>query len=208
MQDRFEPAALSQAILVSPNLYVPEFSLQALAELVIPLSLTVIAIQNAQGITILRVAGYQPPVNTLTFACGVGSLAFGIVGSVPTCVTGPANAIINSAGKVADRYLGGVTFGVLMLLFGLFAPLTLGFALALPSAFILLLGGLAMLRVLQSAFATAFGGGFSLGALVAFIVTVSDVTIFNVGAAFWGLVFGFAAAWLFEREDFQKTDAA
>lgn len=201
---RFEVAALSDVMLVRPNLYAPAFTLQALAELVVPLVLTVIAIQNAQGTTILRVAGYDPPVNTLTFACGVGSLAFAAVGSVPTCVTGPANAILNGAGKLEDRWVGGVSYGVFMLLFGLFSPLVLSFALALPTAFIMLLGGLAMLRVLQSAFAAAFGQGFSLGALVAFIVTVSDVTILNVGAAFWGLVFGFATAWAFERGDFDR----
>jgi benzoate membrane transport protein len=206
LDGRFEVSALSEEVLARPILYTPEFTFRALAELVVPLMLTVIAIQNVQGTTILRAAGYDPPVNTLTFACGVGSLAFAIVGSVPTCVTGPANAILNGAGKLEHRWVGGVSFGVFMVLFGLFSPLVLSFALALPAAFILLLGGLAMLRVLQSAFAAAFGQGFSLGALVAFIVTVSDVTILNVGAAFWALVFGFATAWLFERQDFAGKD--
>jgi benzoate membrane transport protein len=64
------------------------------------------------------------------------------------------------------------------------------------------LAGLAMLRVLQTAFVTAFKERFSLGALVAFLVTVADVPLFNVGAAFWGLVAGFAVSWLLERSDF------
>jgi benzoate membrane transport protein len=64
------------------------------------------------------------------------------------------------------------------------------------------LAGLAMLRVLQTAFVTAFRERFSLGALVAFLVTVADVPLLNVGAAFWGLVAGFAIAWLLERSDF------
>jgi benzoate membrane transport protein len=38
---------------------------------------------------------------------------------------------------------------------------------------------------------------------VTFLVTVSDVTLFNVGAAFWALVIGFAASWLLERRDFK-----
>jgi benzoate membrane transport protein len=61
-----------------------------------------------------------------------------------------------------------------------------------------------MLRVLQTAFSVSFGGKFTLGALVTFLVTVADVPIFNIGAAFWGLVFGFAAAWLLERKDFAR----
>jgi benzoate membrane transport protein len=76
--------------------------------------------------------------------------------------------------------------------------------LATPPAFIAALGGLAMLRVLQTAFTTAFGGGrFALGALVTFLVTVADVPIFNIGAAFWGLVLGFGVSWLLERGDFK-----
>ena len=74
--------------------------------------------------------------------------------------------------------------------FGLFAPLFTRLMLATPPAFIAALGGLAMLRVLQAAFVTAFSGRFTLGALVTFVVTVADVTMLNIGAAFWGLVAG------------------
>jgi benzoate membrane transport protein len=33
-----------------------------------------------------------------------------------------------------------------------------------------------------------------------FLVTVADVQILRIGAPFWGLVFGLAAAWLLERK--------
>ena len=67
---------------------------------------------------------------------------------------------------------------------------------------LVILAGLAMLRVLQTAFVTAFKERFSLGALVAFLVTVADLPLLNIGAAFWGLVFGIAISWLLERADF------
>ena len=34
---------------------------------------------------------------------------------------------------------------------------------------------------------------------------MADVAIFNVGAPFWGLVFGLAVAWLLERSDFPAS---
>ena len=43
---------------------------------------------------------------------------------------------------------------------------------------------------------------FTLGALVTFIVTVSDITVLNIGAAFWGLIAGILVSMLLEREDF------
>jgi len=84
--------------------------------------------------------------------------------------------------------------------FGLLAPFFTRLLLATPPAFIAALAGLAMLRVLQTAFIASFGGAFSLGALICFLVTVADVPIFNIGAAFWGLVFGIATSRLLERK--------
>ncbi len=199
--DLDRPLTLSVAM---PNLYVPTFSIQSLLELVIPLAITVVGIHNAQGFTILKAAGYKPPVNTLTVACGVGTLFSGIFGAPPSCVTGPVNAILNSSGLTDHRYIGGIVFGVLILLFGLLAPVVAQLGLVLPTAFIGMLGGLAMIRVLQNSMSAAFGLRFPLGALVTFIVTVSDVTILDIGSAFWGLVFGFTTSWLMERDDLRR----
>jgi benzoate membrane transport protein len=58
-----------------------------------------------------------------------------------------------------------------------------------------------MLRALQGAFATAFSATFSTGALVTFLVTVAEVEVLNVGAAFWGLVAGLVVSRLVERGD-------
>ena len=204
----FALTAGAPELLRLPNIYLPAFSWQAMAELVIPLAITVLAVQNAQGVAILRAAGHAPPVNAMTVACGVGSLVFALVGAVNTCVTGPVNAILNTSGVHERRYLAGVTYGVIAVAFGVFAPFATWLALGLPAAFVATLGGLALLRVLQSSFVTAFGGKFTIGALITFLVTVSDVAIANIGAPFWGLVFGFAASWLLERGDFAGTGAA
>jgi benzoate membrane transport protein len=57
-----------------------------------------------------------------------------------------------------------------------------------------------MLRILQTAFTASFGGRFTLGALVCFLVTVADVPIYGIGAPFWGLVLGLATSRLLERK--------
>jgi benzoate membrane transport protein len=189
--------------LASPIVYTPQFSLQALLELVVPLAITVIAIQNAQGNAVLMAAGYTPPMNTLTLLCGLGSCLYALFGSVPTCVTGPANAILTSTGPRGRHYVGGIIFGVCMALFGMFSPTATHLVLALPLSFIGLVAGLAMLPVLCSAFSTAFSAQFQLGALVSFLVTLSDIQLFHIGAAFWGLVCGFVASWLLEKEAFK-----
>ena len=89
------------------------------------------------------------------------------------------------------------------LVFGLLSPLFTRLMLSTPPAFIATLAGLAMLRVLQASFVIAFKASFSLGAMVAFIVTVAGLPIASIGAPFWGLVFGFAISALLERDDFK-----
>jgi benzoate membrane transport protein len=197
----FNPPAGAMFAVASPNFYVPKLSWAAMVELVVPLAITVLAVQNAQGIAILATSGHKAPVNAITTACGVGSIVTGLFGAVSTCLTGPVNAVLSSPGEKRRQYSGALFFCLLAIAFGLLAPFFTRLLLATPPAFIATLAGLAMLRVLQTAFTASFGGRFSLGALVCFLVTVADVPIFNIGAPFWGLVFGLAASWLLERSD-------
>jgi benzoate membrane transport protein len=177
-----------------------------MVELVIPLAVTVLVVQNGQGVAVLRSAGHRPPINMITILCGVWSLLTATVGAVSTCLTGPTNALLAASGERARQYTAGIFCGLLAMLFGLFAPLFTRLMLATPGAFIATLGGLAMLRVLQSSFVTAFSGRFTLGALVTFMVTVADIKVLNIGAAFWGLVAGFTVSWLLERSDFTPPE--
>jgi benzoate membrane transport protein len=200
---RFEPGTANVFALARPILYVPVFSWQAMVELVVPLAITVLVAQNAQGIAVLRAAGHAPPVNAITAACGAGSMVSGLVGTVSTCLTGPVNAIISASGEKHRHYTAGIFVGLLALAFGLAAPVFTRVMLATPGAFIATLAGLAMLRILQTAFSVSFKDRFTLGALVTFLVTVADVPILSIGAPFWALVVGFAASWLLERGDFR-----
>jgi benzoate membrane transport protein len=195
----FKPPPGALLVLAAPNLYLPQFSWAAMVELVVPLAITVLAVQNAQGIAILAGNGHQAPVNAITAACGVGSIVTGFFGAVSTCLTGPVNAVLSSTGERHRQYTGALFFCFLSIVFGLLAPFFTRLLLATPPAFIATLAGLAMLRVLQSAFTASFGGRFGFGALVCFLVTVADVPILHIGAPFWGLIFGLGASWLLER---------
>ena len=196
----FKPPDGALFAVAQPNLYLPQWSWAAMVELVVPLAITVLAVQNAQGIAILSANGHQPPTNAITAACGAGAIITGLVGAVSTCLTGPVNAVISTSGERHRHYTAALFVAVLALGFGLLAPFFTRLMLATPPAFIATLAGLAMLRVLQTAFTVSFRERFTLGALVCFLVTVADVPIFNIGAAFWGLVFGLATSRLLERD--------
>lgn len=202
---RFDTATLGVIEFVRPVVHTPEWSWAAMIELVVPLAITVLVVQNGQGIAVLKSAGHEPPINAIATVCGVGAIASAVVGGVSTCLTGPTNAILTSSGERTRHYTAGIVTGVLAMAFGLLAPAFTRLMLHAPPAFIMALAGLAMLRVLQAAFVTAFRDRFQLGALVALLVTVADLGLFNIGAAFWGLVAGLVFSWLLERDDFTRA---
>jgi benzoate membrane transport protein len=199
---RFDAGALGQFAFAQPVLQAPVWSAAALFELVVPLAITVLVVQNGQGVAVLKAAGHDAPVNTIAVVSGIGAAFSAAVGAVSTCLTGPTNALLTSSGARERQYTAALVFGSFGVLFGLMAPTFTGLMLAAPEAFIMVLGGLAMLRVLQGAFIASFAGKFTLGALVSLLVTVTDIAVFNIGAAFWGLVAGFVVSWLMEKHDF------
>ena len=199
---RFDASSLGGLALVRPVVHMPAWSWGAMFELVVPLAITVLVVQNGQGIAVLKAAGHQPPVDAITVACGIGAMASAVVGSVSTCLTGPTNAIITSSGERSRHYTAGIFTGALAVVFGLLSPAFTRLMLHAPKAFIMALAGLAMLRILQAAFVASFKDRFTLGALVAFLVTVADLGLLNIGAAFWGLLAGLTISCLLERPDF------
>lgn len=200
------PAQVPTApVFISPVVFTPVFTWQAMVELVIPLAITVLFAQNGQGIALLRNAGQNPPVNVITAVCGYGSLLAAWFGAVSTCLTGPVNAMLLAGTERRGHYTGAVLLSLMCALFGLMAPFFTSIMLATPPAFIATLGGLALINVLKSSFVTAFGGRFGFGALIAFVVTISNITFLNIGAAFWGILAGVLASWAMERSDFETT---
>ncbi len=204
---RMASSSLDGRWLASPVLTAPDFSWAAIGQLVVPLVITVLVVQNGQGLAVLTAAGHRPPMNAVTIACGIVSFPAAAVGAVSTCLTGPTNALLTASGERSRQYTAAIWCGTLAIAFGLFAPGAVRLMLSAPPAFVAALGGLAMLKALQGAFVTAFSGAHVMGALVTFIVTVSDIQVLHVGAAFWGLVAGLVVTRLVDSPGAARQDS-
>lgn len=196
---RMSSSSLDGHWVASPVFTTPEFSWAAVGQLVLPLVVTVLVVQNGQGLAVLTSAGHRPPMNAVTLACGVVSLPAAAVGAVSTCLTGPTNALLTASGDRHRQYTAAIWCGALAVVFGCLAPGTVRLMLAAPPALVAALGGLAMLKALEGAFLTAFSGPQATGALVTFVVTVSNIEVLNVGAAFWGLIAGLVVVRLLDK---------
>lgn len=196
---RLADGALDGGIVAAPVLTMPTFSWAATIELVIPLAITVVVVQNGQGVAVLRAAGHHPPTNVAATASGVATIPLAFLGSTPTCLTGPTNALLVAEGHKRNHYAAAIACGVMSIGVGLIAPAFTGFILAMPAAFIATLAGVAMFTPLKNAFLAGFSGGASAGALTCFLVTFSELSLLGISAPFWGLVFGVAVTKLLDR---------
>lgn len=135
----------SLGFLATPLLHAPEFTVRATAELVLPLAITVIVVQNGQRVAVLRGTGRHPPVTASAILSGVWSVIVAPVGAVSSCLTGPINALI-VAGKPADRHwAAAIVTGAGAIVVGILAQAFVGVILRTPAEFLAALAGLAML---------------------------------------------------------------
>ena len=241
--DSIDTLSKIEFIPISPTIFIPEFNLNANIEIVIPLAITVLFIQNGQGLAILKTAGHKTFLKPFTVACGFGSIINSFFGTVSSCLTGPvtgiivsedqnkheanikeannligeerANYLLKTHGKetikaaiiqfkkneiIKTHYTGAIIFSLLCIVFGIFSPFFTGFITTCPPAFISTLGGIALLLVLKNTFIVAFSGNCSLGALIAFLITMSDLVFLNIGSPFWGLIGGVVVAKIFDKK--------
>lgn len=192
-----------QANLVSPVIFTPTFDFGTIVSLVPPLLVAVLAIQNGQGTAVLLSQGYKPPINSMTFACGIASIVNMFFGGHSACIAGPSVAIVGGpdGGEREGRFAGAVWGSFFWIVFALVAPVAASLdKVLLTAALIPMLGGLAMLPVLGNVLAEAFSGKFRNGALFALLITLSDIKIGGIGAAFWGLIGGLLAVVLLDRQ--------
>lgn len=192
--------------LAKPQLAFPSFSLQAILNISVPLFFLVIGVQNIQAVGVLMAEKYKTPINAMYIVPSIASLCNGFLGAHPAVTAGPSTAICASsaAGEHREyRFIAAFFEGVFWFCFALSAKIAVEAVKVVPAEFSAVLAGLAMFDVFGSAFKGAFNGQFKSGAVVAFFVTVTNVSILNIGAPFWAIILGVMTSLVVERTDFK-----
>jgi benzoate membrane transport protein len=172
----------------------PEFTLSAAIGLGLPLYLVTMASQNLSGLAVLKAAGYSPPAGPLIGFTGLISLL-----TAPLCASTSNLAAISAAictgpdvhPDPAERWKTGPFYALAYLVFAAFGASLVAIFAVLPATLIALVAGLALMASLANALAIALKDDAErIAATMTFVVTASGLTLFGVGAAFWGLVGG------------------
>ncbi|PLR36683.1 benzoate/H(+) symporter BenE family transporter [Chimaeribacter arupi] len=184
---------------VMPPFIRPEFTLHALVGIGIPYFVVTMASQNAPGIATLQAAGYRVPVSVLISVTALLALLLSPFGGFSVCIAAITAAICMGPDVHPDparRYMAAVVAGGFYLLAGLFGGAIGQLFSALPPALIHTIAGLALLGTLSGSLFRALQEEKERdAAIVTFLITASGLTLFGVGAAFWGLVGG-VLVWL------------
>ncbi len=196
-----------QSSYVLPQLELPTFSINAIISLSIPLAILIICTENAQTTGILMAKGYKPPISAMAIFGAVFGFIASFFGAHAINTAGPMTAICASdeSGKKEGRYAASASNGVLFACFGVFAALVVPFVIAMPAVIVSTIAGLAMIGVLLSSLKIAFSDTkFQMGAFFAFIIGMSGVNFFHIGAPLWAIVGSVLVSLLIEKKDFER----
>ena len=194
-----------------PVWVAPQFTAAALVGLALPLFIVTMASQYLPGVAAQRASGYAVPVSPAITATGLATLVLAPLGGFALNLAAITAAICMGREAHADparRYPAAIAAGLIYIMVGLAGGAVAGLFNAFPREMVAALAGLALLGTISSALGAALAvERHRDAAALTFLVTLSGVSWWGVGAAFWGVLAGSAAMLVqhYRRPDPAKT---
>ncbi|WP_412972142.1 benzoate/H(+) symporter BenE family transporter [Glaciecola sp. MF2-115] len=181
--------------LTTPIWTTPEFDLNLLIGIGIPLFIVTMTSQNLPGIAVLKTSGYEKQsISPILTTVGGINLVLAPFGGFTFNLAAITAAICTSEEAHPDkdkRYIAGIASGIFNIIAGLLGAAVVALFASFPVAFISALAGIALLGTIANSLHGAFvEPSYREAALVTFLVSASGVSFFDVAATFWGVVFG------------------
>jgi len=193
LQERINFSGLDWT-LAAPVFTMPEFSLNSLLSVALPLFLITLTGQYMPGMLVLRNDGFKTSANPIVTITGIGSLLMAPFGSHAFNLSAITAAICTGKEAHEDpakRWIAGMVASVCYILVGIFGVTLVAILMAFPTTFITTLAGLALLGTIGSSLASALSDTKTREAsLITFLAAAANITLFGIGGAFWGLVIG------------------
>ena len=178
------------------EIIVPEFKATVLIGLGLPLYLVTMASQNLPGFAVLRSAGYETPTRSILAVTGFGSLVTALIGAHTTNLAAITASICTGEDAHPDkdkRWLTGPVYALGYAVLTLIGASVVVIFASFPPELVATIAGIALLGPLVGALGNSLDEkGDRFAAVITFVVTASGMSLFGVGAAFWGLLAGIA----------------
>lgn len=191
-----------------PEFIMPTFTLEAFLAYGLPLALILVGMETPAGVGLVKGMGYkEAPANAITAVGGLGTMISAFFNLHSTCIAAPMTGICSGpeAGSHDKRWVAAVIVGMIFIVAAPFYGFVFSLIEAMPSYFIAIIAGLALLRVISSAMHITFSGKHEVGAMFSFLIAVSGIQLLGIGSSFWALVLGVGLSMLVEFKDFDLT---
>jgi benzoate membrane transport protein len=186
-----------QLELARPVWISPEFNIATLLSLTLPLVLVSLTGQYLPGMAVLQLAGYPTPSRPVLAGTGLTSMLVACFGGITIVLSSITAALCTGKDAHPDpdkRYVAGIANGVFYLLGGTFAGSIVYLFTALPASLIAALAGLALIgAIVANVRVMVSESGYIEPSVITFLTAASGMSLFGLGAAFWGVVFGLVA---------------
>lgn len=196
LQNRVDLSGLKLEF-AAPVFTMPEFSLNALLSVALPLFLITLTGQYMPGMLVLRNDSFKTSANPIVTVTGLGSLIMAPFGSHAFNIAAITAAIATGSAAHEDpskRWIAGIAAGIFYVLVGVFGVTLAAVFMAFPASFITTLAGLALLGTIGSSLAGAMSDpAHREAALITFLASAANINLFGIGGAFWGLIIGLVA---------------
>ena len=182
----------------------PEFNLQAMISIGIPLYIVTMTSQNLPGIAVLKAHNYPAPISASLNVTGFTNILIAPFGGYAINLAAITAAICMSEDADKDpnkRYWASIAGGGFYILMAIGAATLVGLVASLPQALILALAGIALFTTIASSLQQALSDSYyTEAAMITFLVTASDLSLYSIGSAFWGILAGALTLWLIPRK--------
>ena len=188
--------------LMKPVFTTPTLNWQVLFSIGFPLFVVTMTSQNMTGLAVMRANHYKPEVSKLITYSGLTNLLVAPFGGYALNLSALTAAIC--MGPEADpdpkkRYTAAISSGLIYIPVGLFSGAVVGVFNAFPKELVMAIAGLALMGTINNGLMSAVTHEEDReAAMITFFVTASGVMLFGISSAFWGLVAGSLASFIFK----------
>jgi benzoate membrane transport protein len=198
----YDLPAMEPLPFAMPQVVQPEFSLNGLLSLTLPMTMLVLSNDLFVALAALRKNGYEPSASKTITITGVATAAVGFLGGHTVNIGGMMSMLCSSeeAGKKESRTYAAIVSGVLVSIFGLFAWKVIAFINILPLSFIWMLTGFSLMGVFIQSLQSAFSEStYRYSTAFTFAIAVANISFLGISAPVWCLIIGIVTMkWLGE----------
>ncbi len=196
MLGKMNPVTVDFSLAI-PQWISPEWSMNGMLNLAIPLILVSLTGQFLPGMAIMKISGYDTPAKPIITTTSIASLAVACVGGITIVLASITAALCmgKDAHELKDkRYIAGIANGLFYILGGLFAGSIVMLFSLLPKELVAALAGLALLGAIAINISTAMKDESGRdAALITFLATASGMHFLGLSSVFWGICIGIVA---------------